>query len=203
MSGFLPDLAAVPAVYTPAPEPARNLLHAPTCRSERRSDGLLELHCAGLLPADWTLNLARALAVRRASIRDGYARRTAPGIWLAQLGIEDGGRLRAPELRAMVTGAQPPLTSPEPRILDFELGRAPGHGGCLTLEVHAWDAVGLLAGVLGRARDAGLTAMELFLETEADCAFHHLALIGRDGAAPTRRQRRALRLGLSALLGGR
>lgn len=164
--------------------------------------GGLHLQIGGPLPADWSLCLARALARDGASLHSGYARRGPDGAWLAELAIRPESDLGAEALLVHATRPEPPLLRPDPRILDFELGESPAHGGSLALEVHAWDAVGLLAGVLGRARGHGLVPAELILETEQDCAFHHLALTGADGA-PSRRQRRALSLALAGLLGGR
>lgn len=181
-----------------------DLLRAPWSHTTRRADGLLEAQLSGMLPASWSLNLMRGLASRGLSVRDGYARRIEPGAWIAQLEIEAPAEaLEATALLELATGRPARPTSPEPRLLDFELGDSPAHGGSLALEVHAWDAVGLLAAVLGRADAAGLVATELVLETEDDCAFHHLTLQSRGWSPPTRRERRALSLGLAGLLGGR
>lgn len=174
----------------------------PWAAATPRPPGGLHLQLGGPLPADWSLRLARSLAGCGASLVSGYARRGAQGEWLAELEIESELALCAGELLERAVRPQAPPPRPDPRILDFELGESPAHGGSLALEVHAWDAVGLLAGVLGRARAPGLVAAELILETEQDCAFHHLALVGTEGA-PSRRQRRELSLGLAGLLGGR
>ena len=85
-------------------------------------------------------------------------------------------------------------------ILDFELWNAPSLGGSLELEVDAWDAVGLLAAVLGCGAAAGLRPERIVLETWDECAFHQLTL-KRDGwLRPSTAQARALEKGLEALL---
>lgn len=192
-------VAAVPE-RRPGAQPRPTL--RPWAAATPRPAGGLHLQIGGPLPADWSLCLARALARRGASLHTGYARRGPDGAWLAELAIEAEPHPTAEELLVYATRPEAPLARPDPRILDFDLGESPAHGGSLALEVHAWDAVGLLAGVLGRARAHDLVPAELILETEQDCAFHHLALTGTD-AAPSRRQRRALSLGLAGLLGGR
>jgi len=199
------EIEARPPEPALAPAPRRpGLLETPWSYASRRPDGLLALQLCGVLPADWTLQLTRGLAWRGASLQTGYARRTEGGAWLAELAVDDRleARLDSIDFLALATRPHEPLRRAEPRILEFELGASAAHGGSLALEVHAWDAVGLVAAVLGRAAGVGLVAAELILATEEECAFHHLGLVDRRGAAPSACQRRDLELVVSELLPG-
>ncbi len=162
----------------------------------RRSD----MKLTGPLPADWSVNLSRDFAARGVSLQNGYARRIDSDQWTVQLEVEQSlADSAGPEglVRAIYSKVRPPVV--EPALLDCELRESKSFGGCLELEVDAWDAVGLLAAVLGCAASAGLLAVEMILETQDDCAFHHLGLKDRGDAVPSLRQRRALDRGLKRL----
>jgi hypothetical protein len=157
-------------------------------------DGRLELRVAGRLPRDWALRLAAALARRGASLLDGHGRRgparpgegrelpgaAGGGHWEVRLVLDPGGAARA-DLDVGALLAEPPGVAFGPRLLDFTLR---GCADAAHLEVHAWDARGLLAGVLAEVEAVGLGVAELRLETEAECAFHHLVLEDPAGGAP-------------------
>ena len=184
--------------------PASPLLRTPQAHAEPQGQGLLDLQLSGCLPPDWSLRLARGLATRSIGLRNGYARRLEGEAWLARLELDhsrSGGP--APDFLALATACAPALASAAPPLLDLELAESADFGGCLHLEVHAWDAIGLLASVLGQVAAASLRAEELILETEGECAFHHLVLKGARGDAPAPAQRRRLRQGLEGLLDGR
>ena len=180
------------------------LFHVPLCHVAARRDRCVELRISGALPDAWPLRLARAFARRKISLCRGGARALEPGLWLARLEVDLGPSGELPndvlQLALRPDGrAQPP----EPPLLDFSLTGTSVRGGRVELEVHAWDAVGLLATVLGRVEAAGLVPDEILLETEGDCAFHQLVLRGRDGGAPAPVERAALARSLSLLVRGR
>lgn len=182
------------------PEGRRDLLRIPWSHAAWKSERLLDLQLSGDLPAEWALHLARALACRGVSLLNGYARRIEEGIWLAQLDLDLGAGSRCElDFLGLLAGTAKPVRLPEPSILDFELRDSPALGGSFELRVDAWDAVGLLAAVLGRCAAAGLDPEEMILETEGECAFHHLTLKGRRGRRPARLQRLALERALAAL----
>jgi hypothetical protein len=159
----------------------------------------LELRLSGVLPDRWPLHLAQGLAARRINLWRGHATRIAAGVWSARLEIETPGERPLPDFVGLALGLEPAPVLAEPPLLEAVLSRAPG--GELELEVHAWDAVGLLACVLRCAVGAGLLPTALALETEGDCAFHQLRLIAADGSAATRRQQRHLARRLFRLQG--
>lgn len=189
----------------PTRMPSVGALAAPRLRASpfaaRQLDGrLFELRVGGVLPDDWSLVFAGDCARRGHSLMRGYVRRELRGHWRGRLEIElaaasagdaaplpgSGGRaLRPPWIHA-------------PHLLDFELEESHAFGGALELEVHAWEAVGLLYGVLSAAASLDLVAVELTLETEGDCAFHRLALVDRHRTPVSSRRRRALARRLAA-----
>ncbi len=175
---------------------------APWGEQRRRPGGELEVLLAGPLPEGWALSLTRALADRGWSLRNGYARGDAAAGWLAELEVvpDLAAEAASPDFLALALGGPPPLAPPVPRVLDFDLREADSFGGCLTLQVDAWDALGLLAGVLGEVDRAGLAPVEMILETEEDCAFHHLAARAQGGGRPRPRQGRVLEAGMDRLL---
>jgi hypothetical protein len=182
------------------PEGRRDLLRIPWSHAAWKSDRLLDLQLCGDLPAEWALHLARALASRGVSLLNGYARRIEEGIWLAQFDLDLGTHAESePDFLSLLAGSAEPPCFAEPPILEFELRDSPALGGCLEVQVDAWDAVGLLAAVLSRCAATGLEAEEMILETEGECAFHHLTLKSRRGRRPARLQRLALERALAAL----
>lgn len=193
------ELAATPAPHFGPPTLAHD---APGFRAERVGADRCQLQLWGALPADWSLWLAQALAARRMSLMHGAARRGPRDTWRASLEIQLARSEDAElDFAALATGVSPAASVPDPPILHFQLWesrcRAPG----LELEVHAWEALGLLAAVLGKVADADLRCDALLLDTEDDCAFHHLLLRTTDGRAPSARQQRALHAGLCELRG--
>lgn len=184
-----------------APGLSEELLHVPFAHVAQKEEDRIELELSGALPDAFFVSLSRSFAARGISLQSGYARRAEPGLWLARLELA-GVPSPAPALDYLQLalrdegGARPS----DPPILDFVLTRPASRDGALELEVHAWDALGLLAGVLGRASAAGMVAVEIGLETEGECAFHSVALIGSDGSVPSSEQRRVLASGLCELL---
>jgi len=169
----------------------------PFAHVARRGGGRIDLHVSGALPRSWVLHLARGFAERRVSLLNGRARSLDEGIWVGALEIDLGSADRAvPDFLSLASGEQPSgRLLPEPPLL--EVAMAEGARG-LEVEVHAWDAVGLLASVLAHVDAVGLVPCEVSLETEGDCAFHQLVLRDAAGAAPGRRGRRDLARRLSA-----
>ncbi|MDJ0785259.1 MAG: hypothetical protein QNK05_00535 [Myxococcota bacterium] len=160
-------------------------------------EGLHELCVLGTSSPDWPLELTRSMAQAGASLIEGHIkrgerfaeRRVSPGgRWQADLVIDPGpntGLNTAPDYGAVLT--RPPVrdwTPTEPRLIDYQLAFEGEHR--LHLEAHAWDALGLLAGVMERACADGLHIQELLLETEGECAFHHLVLVDPRGSTITR-----------------
>jgi hypothetical protein len=180
------------------------LFHVPLCHVAARRGECAELRISGALPDAWPLRLARAFARRKISLCRGGARAIEPGLWLARLEVDLGpcGEL-PPDVLQLALRPDGRFQLPEPPILDFSLIGTSVRGGRLELEVHAWDAVGLLAAVLGRVEAAGIVPEEMLLETEDDCAFHQLVLRGRDGGAPAPALRAALARSLALLVRGR
>ena len=178
------------------PEAIRSV---PFAHVARRGAGRVDLHVSGALPACWVLNLARGFAARRVSLQSGRARRRAEGIWSGALELDLGGAERPlPDFLALASGELPVARwLPAPPLLEVAMA---GSARGLEVEVHAWDAVGLLASVLGHVDAVALEPTEVSLETEGDCAFHQLVLRDRLGAMPSRRQRRALARRLAAQL---
>jgi hypothetical protein len=166
------------------------LRELPLAHVARCAESRLELRLSGALPDRWPLHLAQGLAARRINLWRGHAARIAPRAWSARLEVETPPEQPLPDFVDLALGLEPAPVLAEPPLLEATLGRAPG--GELELEVHAWDAVGLLAGVLRCVVGAGLLPTALALETEGDCAFHQLRLVGADGSAATRRQQRHL-----------
>jgi hypothetical protein len=163
----------------------------PFAHVARRGGGRIDLHVSGALPPGWVLRLARGFAERRVNLLNGRARHLDEGIWNGALEVELGSAdRRVPDFLALALGEQGAgRYLPAPPLLEVAMvGGA--HG--LEVEVHAWDAVGLLASVLGHVEAVGLVPREVLLETEGDCAFHQLTLVDARGAAPGRSLRRAL-----------
>lgn len=153
----------------------------------------LELQLAGALPAHWCRDLTGNLAARGISVWSGYAREHEAGRWLGRFELELATAAdRRLDFLALAQGQEPAPRLFEPPILDFQLDRGSAFAGSLELEVHAWEAVGLLASVLAHVDAVDLLPRALHLETEEDCAFHRLVLTDRSGRAPERVQERAL-----------
>jgi hypothetical protein len=165
------------------------LRRCPQAHARGGREGCLELQLSGDLPEDWSLRLTRGLAARRVGVHAGYARLVEPGCWLAQLELDvANGGSGGHDFLVLAMHFPTLPAGPDPRILDFELSESTSLGGSLELRVDAWDSVGLLAAVLGRAARAGLYPHEIILETEGECAFHQLNLKARGGARPARRE---------------
>jgi hypothetical protein len=176
------------------------LERSPFAHTREGQDGCAELQLSGDLAEDWSLRLTRGLAIRRIGVRSGYVRLLQRGGWLAELLLDVAyHESRECDFLKLATEPSAPRSIPEPRILDFELRDSASLGGSLELRVDAWDCVGLLAGVLGRAVHADLYAHEIVLDTEEECAFHQLGLKRRGGGRPGRSERRALEVALRAL----
>jgi len=171
----------------------------PFAHVARRGAGRIDLHVSGALPPCWVLNLARGFAARRVSLQSGRARRLEQGIWSGALEIDLGCAQRPqPDFLGLANGElRSGRLLPAPPLLEVVMA---GGARGLEVEVHAWDAVGLLASVLGHVDAVELEPTEVSLETEGDCAFHQLVLCDRTGATPSRRQRRALARRLAAQL---
>lgn len=189
------EAVVAPAVATRTagrfPNPAAELSGVPLSYVVTRPDARLGVQLSGPLPTRWALWLARGFAARRVNLRNGHALALPRGRWIAQLEVEleSGGRLPPDFLQlALRDGGGPRLV--EPPLLDVSLGQ--DADGDLAVEVHAWDAVGLLASVLGRVDAVGLAPAEIVLETEGECAFHQLTLRDRAGGPASARQRRRL-----------
>lgn len=184
----------IPVVQRPAE--ARSI---PLAQVARRGEDRIGLQVSGALPATWVLNLARGFAERRVNLLNGRAEQIDHGVWNGVLEIDLGSAGRsAPDFLGLALGA--PGTGrflPEPPLL--EVAMADGPRG-LEVEVHAWDAVGLLASVLNHVQSVGLVACEVLLETEGDCAFHQLMLREASGGLAPTRARRALARRLAAQL---
>jgi hypothetical protein len=174
-------------------EPIREPLGA-----EREDERRVALRARGRLPRDWALRLASALARRGASLLDGRGRRTSEApeaYWDVHVVVDPGGAGPA-DLDVVALVAEPPGAVSGPSLLDFTLR---GCADAAHLEVHAWDARGLLAGVLAEVEAAGLVVADLLLETEAECAFHHVVLEDPAGGAPDPARVEALARRLVAL----
>ena len=174
------------------------VLNACHSQLERREEGRGLLRLSGRLPRGWSVRLTRGLARHGVSLVSGYARRLQEEAWLVELELDLGHAdpdgidfLALARREEIVVGAS------TPRILDFELQR---EGDDLHLEVHAWDAVGLLAAVLERVWSAGLRPDELMLETEGECAFHSLVLRDLHRGPPAPSHERLLSRALGKLL---
>lgn len=180
----------------------RALPTEPRCRVSSSPDGLAELSLSGSLPSDWSVRLTHALSSRGISLVRGGARRVEGDLWIGRLfldmGYSEGTR---PDFLALATLPRSPGPLFAPQLLDFELRDSPAVGGALLLEVHAWDAIGLLAAVLNRAHGSGLCVEEIALETEGGCAFHGLLLRSALGGAPRAEETRRLERSLARLLG--
>lgn len=175
----------------------------PWFHAQAKGDGIVHLRLAGALPDDWSLRFTRALAWRNLSLRSGRARRVETRHWIAHLELDlvyADAEVDFSEILELATRAEDLPAPPEPRILDFELDAPAYLAGGLRLEVHAWDALGLLAGVIERADRVGLHPEALLLDTEGECAFHELILRGADGAPASAEQHRALEAILAALV---
>ena len=178
-----------------------DLLHVPFAHVAEREGDRIDLELAGSLPDAWAVRLSRSFAARGISLRSGYGRRVEPGRWQVRLGLANVRRAdSALDYLQLALRDEGGARFREPPILDFVLTRPAPRGGNLELEVHAWDALGLLAGVLGQVAAAGLVADEIGLETEGECAFHSLILVSPSGSAPTQEERRTLAAGLCGLL---
>ncbi len=174
-------------------------LGASRCRLEPAdAEGRARLQLEGRLPRGWSVRLTRALARRGVSLISGQAKRRDEEAWVVglelALGHADGQGLDFLELARREEGT-PHLG--EPRILDFQLV---AEREALHLEVHAWDAVGLLASVLERVWAAGLRPDELYLETESECAFHSLVLKDEQRRAPGSLHERLLARSLARMV---
>lgn len=172
-------------------------LPIPVACVEWDDSGRVLLEMSGLLPEDWAARLARGCAARRISWESGHARRSGER-WEVRLGLDASlcsGRV--PDFLELATRGDPGPHLAEPPLLEVALG---GSGDALELEVHAWDAVGLIAAVLDRVERAGLRVRSLLLETEDECAFHQITAVLPNGRSPGWRERRALLKGLSELL---
>jgi len=202
---------------SPSSSPTRNVLRAPSsCLSDDLSDELLhvpfahvaerggdriDLELAGCLPDAWAVRLSRSFAARGISLQSGYGRRVEPGRWQVRLELANVRRAdSALDYLQLALRHEGGARFRERPILDFVLSRPAARGGSLELEVHAWDALGLLAGVLGQVAAADLVADEIGLEIEGECAFHSLILVSPSGSAPTQEHRRRLAAGLCGLL---
>lgn len=163
----------------------------------------LRLRVSGSLPGSWFRGLAIGCAERGISLLRGLAARDAGGIWAADLVLDvSGSSPPLPDFLALATRALDQAPVRPPSILDFELSRSAHPGERLVLEVHAWETVGLLAGVLGCAECAGLQPVEVVLETEDECAFHQITLVRSGGGRPTASQRRQLTRSLLGVVRG-
>jgi hypothetical protein len=171
------------------------------CQVRPGDEGLVELLVLGALRQDWPLAFAGGLARAGVSLLDGYARHTGDAQWLGRL-VVDPGAGPLPDFAALLRAVPAPLATPTPRLLDFSLEWSTALGGVLHLEVHAWDGLGLLAGVLDCAARQGLRPEELLLETEGECAFHHLILVDARVGPPSRGQRAGLAGALEGLCNG-
>ena len=196
-----PDLYPESAgAHLAEPEPAElALLGASHCQLERREESRASLRIGGRLPRGWSVRLTRGLAKRGVSLLSGYARRIEEDAWLLAFELDLGhADADAIDFLAVARGEEEGAPIAEPRILDFSLQP---ESDSLALEVHAWDAVGLLAAVLERVWGAGLSPDELILETEAGCAFHSLVLKDRHRAPPSLSHARLLARALERLQG--
>ncbi len=173
------------------------LLGASHCQLERREESRALLRIGGRLPRGWSVRLSRGLARRGVSLVSGDARRVQDDAWLLELEL-DLRHADASGIDFLAVARSEEETGPvsDPRILDFALQL---ERDALHLEVHAWDAVGLLAAVLAQVWSAGLSPDELILETEAECAFHSLVLRDRHRAPPTASHARLLARALKRL----
>jgi hypothetical protein len=176
------------------------------CRVLPGAEGLITVDVLGWLEPGWLQGFATGLYPLGVSLKEAYAREDLPGRWSARLHLEPpAGETAAAQtiasLDALLHGPAPGSSVPAPRLLDFSLVRGGEHGALLHLEVHAWEARGLLAGVLVETERVGLVPVELLLETEGECAFHQLVLRGPMGA-PSPDCVRQLAKELSAHVGG-
>lgn len=185
-------------VHLDEPEPAElALLGASHCQLERREEAHALLRISGRLPRGWSVRLTRGLARRGVSLHSGYARRLEGDAWLLEFEVDLGhADPSSIDFLGIARGPDESVLPSEPRILDFSLET---EGEALHLEVHAWDAVGLLAAVLERVWGVGLSPDELIIETEGECAFHSLVLKDRHRAAPTIAHARLLARALERL----
>lgn len=186
----------------PLPEPLPALVREPGSHVVPLGGGGADVQLWGPLRTAWSLHLSRALAQRRASLKRGYARRLEGSVWIARLEVAlgPGGEPEATDFRALASKPVDGAGLPEPPVLHAELEPSDALGGALVAEVHAWEALGLLAAVLGRAAGCGLVAEEIELETEGECAFHRLLLRTPEAQAPTAGHRRSLARSLGDLL---
>lgn len=180
----------------------RQRLRAARLRWVPKGGDRYELRLGGELPASWSLRLCRNLETRRMNLLRGFGRRLPSGSWAISLEVDtslcDHGGLDASVLDDI------PVRSPQrldPPLLDFWIERTPPPEGALAVEVAAWDAIGLLGSVLDVANRIGLEPVEILLETQEECAFHRLLLVGSPGRPPTGRQERELERALAARVG--
>ncbi len=173
------------------------LLH----RALPEGEGLVELLVLGSLPSRWPLALTGHLAGRGASLLRGHVTRGDAAGWEGRL-VLDPRHGSLGDLDAALDRVVPRPATAAPRLIEVRID--PAHADAeLHLEVHGWDAVGLLAGVLEQVACVDLCVEEMLLETEDECAFHYLRLRAEDGVS-RRRAQRLLARGLGAhLTGGR
>lgn len=176
----------------------------PAARISSLQGGLKELCLEGVLPGGWLRRVTAGCAQRGISVTRGVATFGPDESCLACLELEfRRPSVDPPDFLAWAVGRIDPPAAPLPKILDFDLvhDSVPTKG--VFLEVHAWESVGLLAGVLEAVEAVGLVPVELFLETEEECAFHQLVLSRSDGGpASTARLLRLNRLLRPAISAG-
>lgn len=169
---------------------------------QSKTEARIELRVTGCLPRDWSQRFAAGLARLRINLLSGYARRSERDDWIgafeAELPLE---RPEALDLESLTQAPGPYGANPHASILDFRLQESTRLGGCLEVELAAWDSVGLLAATLESAHAAGLRPAELLLETQEGCAFQQLSLQTAIWTCPSPRQQRELGRYLAARLG--
>ena len=170
-------LATQPPELPSAPPQRRNL----ELSTEPSTEGL-DVSIRGELRPDWSLYFARGLALRGVSLLEGAAQLREAKTWEATVKLDaDPGRLGAAELLNLLRDERPLGVAPEPKLLDYQVS-LPGPGlSRVSIEVNAWESVGLFAGVLSVAEGCGFTPTAFALETEQECAFHELELVPRGG----------------------
>jgi len=148
--------------------------------------GAFRLEIAGPLPPAWCGQLSAQCAAAGLGIREGRARRVAPGRWAGRFRIvpvDPATNVRGYDFARMARSPVRRWARPERVRLDGVGIAGPDGAGEVRLDVAGADAVGLLAWLIERCAALGLHPARLEVHTDGDRVRDTFWLVGVGGSA--------------------
>ena len=132
------------------------------------------------------------LSAAEISVVRGFARRSAPRLWLAELTIEPRGLVLPLALDFVALASARAVEGGPVVLFDYAISRSPS--GALLLQVTGADRVGFLSSLLHALAGLTLFPEEMSVETRDGLAQDGLLLRGIGGGAPSAGAHQALEL---------